>query len=665
MKKLVLMLHWFGSLLYLETVLRLSNDGSFWAAGLYVGTLFNASIVTIGFSALEFLKSERLYRVINYVLMSITCILFASQLVYFQLMRTYYTIYSAGNTGRVLEFAGIAAKATIDHFGKVTLLLLPILLMPVLFRTIKNLSFKKVVVPILIGTSIVFHLFGLLVVNLGDRSENTPYSMYYNMSYPEFSVNNIGLLTTIRVDIKRMLFGFEPKLDMQVAEDDIQIETSEAIETTSPVVETTTSETTEPIIIPPKVYEKNVLQIDFEQLIQQETDKTLLEMHQYFNGVTPTMQNEMTGKFSGYNLIFITAEGFSHLAVRKDVTPTLYKMMHEGIHFKEFYTPIWGVSTTDGEYVATTSLIPKSGVWSYRYSRNNHMPFAMGNQLKALGYETRAYHNHTYTYYDRHLTHPNMGYDYKGIGNGLVMEDQWPRSDLEMIEVTLPEYLEVEKFHTYYMTVSGHMFYDFGGNQMASKNAAFVKDLSYSDAVKAYLATQIELDRAMAYLLEHLERAGKLDKTLIVISSDHYPYGLSQREIEELNGSPVDSTFELYRNALIMYSGDMDPLVVEKPASSLDILPTLSNMMGIPYDSRLLMGKDIFSNTTPLVVFNNQSFITDVGRYSTVSKKFIKNTDLSDDEAADYRSEISRRVSEMFYYSSKILEKNYYGEVFE
>lgn len=665
MKKLVLIVYWFGSLLYLETILRLSNNGSFWAAGLYVGILFNASIVTLGFSVLEFLKSERLYNYINYGVMSFTCILFASQLVYFQLMRTYYTIYSAGNTGRALEFAGIAAKATLDHLGKVILLLLPILIMPVFFRAIKKLSFKKAAVPIMIGASIFFHLIGLLVINIGDRSENTPYSMYYYMSYPEFSVNNIGLLTTIRVDIKRMIFGFEPKLDTQLAEDHIQIETSETIETTTLAEEATTSETTEPQLAQSKTYTENVLQIDFGKLIEQETDRTLLEMHQYFNGITPTMQNEMTGKYIGYNLIFITAEGFSHLAVREDITPTLYKMMHEGIHFKEFYTPIWGVSTTDGEYVATTSLIPKSGVWSYRYSRNNHMPFAMGNQLKAMGYETRAYHNHTYTYYDRHLTHPNMGYDYKGIGNGLVMEDQWPRSDLEMIEVTLPEYIDAEKFHTYYMTVSGHMFYDFGGNQMASKNAAFVKDLDYSESVKAYLATQIELDRAMAFLLEQLDRTGKLDKTLIVISSDHYPYGLSHGEIEELNGTPVDSTFELYRNALIMYSGDMEPLVVEKPASSLDILPTLSNVMGIPYDSRLLMGKDIFSSATPLVVFNNQSFITDVGRYSTVSKKFIKNTDLDDAAAADYRSEMSKRVSDMFYYSSKILEKNYYGEVFE
>lgn len=665
MKKIILIAYWMSSLTYLETVLRVSNDGTIWMPGLYIGFLFNTSVVALGFSILECFKSERLYRILNHVLMSITCIIFASQLVYYQLMRTYYTIYSAGNTGRALEFAGIAVKATMDHSGKVMLLLLPIALMPLMFRMISKQVFRKVSKSMLFTAAICLHLVGLFIVHSGDKSENTPYSMYYNMSYPEFSVNNIGLLTTIRIDIKRMMFGFEPKLEDQHGGNAVSIIATEPTEPSTTAEEAPVVATTEETEKHDKAYGNNTLQIDFEKLIQNETDKTLIQMHQYFQNVSPTVQNEMTGLFRGYNLIFITAEGFSHLAIREDITPTLYKMVHEGIHFKSFYTPIWGVSTTDGEYVATTSLIPKSGVWSYRYSRSNHMPFAMGNQLKALGYETKAYHNHTYTYYDRHLTHPNMGYDYKGIGNGLVMEDQWPRSDLEMMQVTLPEYIGAERFHTYYMTVSGHMFYDINGNRMASKNYHYVKDLDYSEPVKAYLATQIELDLAMAYLLKSLDNAGKLDNTLIVISSDHYPYGLSQSEIEELNGGPVDRTFELYRNALIMYSGGMTPMVVEKKASSLDILPTLSNLMGVPYDSRLMMGKDIFSTSPPLIIFNNQSFITDIGSYSTASKKFAKFIDMDDTAAADYRKEMSGKVSEMFYYAAKILEKNYYKEVFE
>ena len=143
-------------------------------------------------------------------------------------------------------------------------------------------------------------------------------------------------------------------------------------------------------------------------------------------------------------------------------------MVHEGYHFTNFYNPIWEVSTSDGEYVACTGLIPKSGVWSFYESGSNKMPFVMGNQLKKLGYKTIAYHNHTYNYYKRHVSHPNMGYEYKGVGNGLKVKKVWPASDLEMLENTIPEYIDEQPFHAYYMTVSGHLRY-ITGNSMALK----------------------------------------------------------------------------------------------------------------------------------------------------------------------------------------------------
>lgn len=107
-------------------------------------------------------------------------------------------------------------------------------------------------------------------------------------------------------------------------------------------------------------------------------------------------------------------------------TPTLWKLSHEGIICDNFYTPLWGVSTSDGEYVTTTGLIPKSGVWSYSESSDNAMPFAFGHQFQALGYRTMAFHDYLYTYYDRNLSHPNMGYEYYGIGNGLELEEVFP-----------------------------------------------------------------------------------------------------------------------------------------------------------------------------------------------------------------------------------------------
>ena len=392
-----------------------------------------------------------------------------------------------------------------------------------------------------------------------------------------------------------------------------------------------------------------------------EKDPNIKQMDQYFANVEPTSKNSYTGKYKGYNLILITAESFSPYAVREDVTPTLYKLVHQGYNFKNFYNPLWGVSTSDGEYVATTSLIPKSGVWSYYQSGKNAMPFAMGNQLKKLGYKTAAYHDHTYTYYHREVSHPNMGYEYKGIGNGLNMKKTWPSSDLEMMQVTVPEYIQNQPFHTYYMTVSGHMQYNFMGNQMAMKNKKYVDNLPYSEQAKAYIATQIELDHALEYLLAKLEDAGVADKTLIALSADHYPYGLDKKTIDELAGHKVEENFELYKSPFILYTKGMKPVTIDKPASSLDIIPTLSNLMGLPYDSRLLMGRDIFSEEDPLVVFLNKSFITNKGRYNSVTNEFTPAPGVTVDPG--YADEVSAEVSNKFNISRKILETDYYRKV--
>ena len=101
-----------------------------------------------------------------------------------------------------------------------------------------------------------------------------------------------------------------------------------------------------------KEIEYNVMDIDFSELNANESNQVIKDMHKYFESVQPTAKNKYTGKYKDYNLILITAESFSPYAIHKDATPTLYKMVNEGYQFTNFYTPIWEVSTSDGEYVA-------------------------------------------------------------------------------------------------------------------------------------------------------------------------------------------------------------------------------------------------------------------------------------------------------------------------
>jgi len=409
--------------------------------------------------------------------------------------------------------------------------------------------------------------------------------------------------------------------------------------------------------------EYNVMDIPFDEMAEHEGNEEIREMHKYFCSIEPSKKNKYTGMYKGKNLIMITAESFSPYAVNKELTPTLYKMQEEGFKFTDFYTPLWGVSTSDGEYVACTGLLPKEGIWSFYKSSKNYMPFAMGNQLRKLGYETKAYHDHYFDYYFRNESHPNLGYTYKGLGNGLNVTQTWPESDIEMIELTVPEYIAMQPFHTYYMTVSGHLQYSFSGNYIANKNKSVVENLPYSQSVKAYLACNIELDKALEELIRKLEEAGIAEDTLIAISPDHYPYGLNKSEISELAGHEIKSSFDLYKGVFILWSKGMEPVEISKPSSSLDIIPTLSNLMGVEFDSRILMGTDILSDSEPLVMFSDRSWVTDKAYCNAETGEITARGGYNIDNS--YIEEVEAKVKNKFKYSARILDDDYYKIIFK
>ena len=105
----------------------------------------------------------------------------------------------------------------------------------------------------------------------------------------------------------------------------------------------------------------------------------------------------------------------------------------------------------------------------------------------------------------------------------------------------------------------------------------------------------------------------------------------------------------------------MEPITIDEPCSSLDIIPTLSNLLGLEFDSRLLMGRDIHSDAPPLVIFADGSFITDKGRYDVNTGKFYGAPGQTVEPG--YVEEMCAVVAAKFYASAKILETDYYARV--
>lgn len=623
----------FLQFLWLELTFRAMTH-QIWGIGLFYAVLFSAA-GALGLAFLCRLGSPRVNTGVTFAVLAFLAVLYAAQVVYYHFSNTYFTVFSAANGGMILEFMDNIKFSILQNLHRIFVCFVPLLAFITVRRQL-DLSRGGWKPALRRGLAAVgAHVVCVALLFCGGTGTLSPFGLYFNTISLDHSIERLGVLTAMRIDLERLLVNFEPRVEIaELTPDPGQGET---VHDTAP----------------------NTLPVDFDALAAQGgSDRLLTQMHRYFGSVTPTYQNEHSGIWQGKNLVWIVAESFSPWFITEERTPTLYKLSTQGYNFKNFYVPLWGLSTSDGEYATLTGLYPKPGTWSMSESYDNALPFTAGNALGARGYACRAYHDHTYTYYNRERSHPNLGYDYEGIGNGLDMRAQWPRSDREMIDVTTDDYLNDTPFHTYYLTISGHMLYEFSGNSMAFQNRALVEDLPYSDSVRAYVAGNLELERALTLLMERLEEAGELEDTVIVLSADHYPYGLSDEEVSELAGYEVDTDLERFHSMLIVYKHGMTPEMVEKPCSSVDVLPTVLNLLGVPYDSRLLMGRDIFSDAPPLVVFCDQSWLTDRAYYNATEDTVTVLG--SEPLPSGYAEAMSKLVKARLAYSGLILDKDYY-----
>ena len=195
---------------------------------------------------------------------------------------------------------------------------------------------------------------------------------------------------------------------------------------------------------------------------------------------------------------------------------------------------------------------------------------------------------------------------------------------------------------------------------MATKHKNEVKDLNLSQQAKGYVATQIELDKALERLLDELEKAGKLDNTVIVLLADHYPYDLTLDSVNSLSDFTRDETIGVNHNALILWNSKLEDTKITKPCMSSDVIPTVYNLFGIDYDSRVFTGKDILSDSFGIAIMRDRSWITDKGKYYASKGKF--EGEEVDDE---YLRNINNLVNNRLNISKLIISTDYYNYLFK
>ena len=606
-------------------------------------------------------------RIFFKAVLAVLAVWFSFHVSYYGNFHTFFSWQTLGQAKDVTQFWREAIVAMVRVLPVIVAFFVPLVLMCVGGRyLVPDESEKNVTYCAICFLAFIVMYFPILVSIRSSKNDTDDYTPYYYYTYLQNDLDTsfryYGIFNTTRIDIKQLIFGapveefdsegvIDPSLPDDGKDDDGKGE--ETIE-----------------------YGYNVMNIDFDKAAKSAKSTQLKNMDKYFQSVQPTQQNQYTGMFKGKNLIFITLEGFSDKIIDPEFTPTLYKMSTEGFVFKNFYNSVWGGSTATGEYSNMTGNFYTTAN-CLKVSGSTYQPLVLGNQFKKIGYKTLAYHNNSYTYYGRNKSHPNFGYKWKAIGNGLTLKtNSWPRSDKEMAEVTVKDYIGLDvPFHAYYMSVSGHANYTFSGNSMSTRHKGDLPAYlnGRSEGVRAFNACQYEVELMLKALVDALDEAGELEDTVFAMAADHYPYALSDADLASLYGISQDgirNNFDLYRNGFILWSASMkEPVLVDKPCSTIDILPTLSNLFGLEYDSRLLTGSDIMAEGDhfALLKVNGWSWISTQGEYNGSTKRFTPNANctLSDEERDNYVSSMNKIVRAKTTYSKQILDRDYYNHIFK
>lgn len=641
-KKIFLILYWLFLIIFFECIYRMTIfkniiDGDF------IQMLVFCLPVSVLLYIVTTLFNEKTNKIMSSVVILLLYFVFFAQMVYFQVYNSVFSIYSMTNGGQVFEFWRTILSTITSSLYNYFCLTVPV----VLYFVFKNkiFDFKKNEFKVLGLVAACFTLFiGISFSYVGNNKEDiySSYNLFFNTHAPILSAKKFGLITTMGLDFNRIIFGLEEK-KIEILINNNEINSNEVKE------------------------EYNTLDIDFESLKENEEDENILMLHNYFSSLTGTKKNEYTGMFKDKNVVFILAESLDQIAIDMELTPTLYKLANSGFVFPNYYSPVYPASTADGEFRTEWSLISSRGDTLTLYAhRNVYNPFIFSNSFD--DYNINIYHNYSGDYYKRREYFKALGYkNFKSCYYGLNMTcGTFHESDLEMVKASYKDYIESEEpFFAYYITLSGHLAYNRTNNKMAVKNWKYVEDLPYSDKTKSYIAANIELDRAIEFLIEKLEETGKLDDTVFVITPDHYPYGLSVGNISEASIVDRSEPFELYHSNLIIWNNTMENITINKVGSQPDVLPTILNLFDKEYDSRLMIGQDLLSDSEGLVVLANRSWITDKAKYNSINSKLTKNDENDEFEETSYINKYNTLVDNDFKISNLVLQNNYYKKLFK
>lgn len=323
-------------------------------------------------------------------------------------------------------------------------------------------------------------------------------------------------------------------------------------------------------------------------------------------------KGQYTGISEGNNVIVILAESLEWSGIDPELTPTLYDLSQNHVSMNSYYSKS---KTNYSETIGMLGSYPldqsiASVLPNASNVINNNFDYSLPNMLKEKGYGQSSFLiNHDKYFYSRNLTHYNFGFDELYDITDFDVKDpieHWADWTLDSEffksakDVIAPGNVE-EPFFTWITTMVMHGPYE--GNYRFQPYydkidaSDWVNPLAGSideDHMRNFMAAAMDLDAALDFLFDDLEEKGILDKTTVVIYSDHnaYYYDIGAKA----KGLDISMYYdpETYRIPFLIYDQNLPSMQIDHFTKPYDVITTVFDLLGVEYNQNLYLGSSVF-----------------------------------------------------------------------
>ncbi|MBH5319812.1 LTA synthase family protein [Paenibacillus sp. GSMTC-2017] len=378
---------------------------------------------------------------------------------------------------------------------------------------------------------------------------------------------------------------------------------------------------------------KDVEYIDSNEITQEKIETV--------KGVKTIHKPLLNGTAKGKNLIIIQMESMQNFLVNlqvegTEITPVFNKLVKENSYFNHFYQQVGQGNTSDAEFVVNTSLyIPPRGAATQMYA-GKELP-SLPKLLKQEGYDSATFHTNVVEFWNRGELYKAIGFDRFYDAKFFGEEDTvfFGASDTMLYKKTAAELgTMAEKdnpFYAHVIAMTAHHPYTLP----AEKQLINIPERFENTLVGDYLVAQNYADHALGEFIEDLKQRGIWENSLVVLYGDHL--GLP---IYSLDGNEKDLMAEIYGReykytdminiplVVINPGSDSEPAVYEQLGGQVDLLPTISNLLGVSIDKQLHFGQDLYNQNTYNIL--PQRYYLPSGSFLSSQELFLSGSGFED-----------------------------------